>query len=272
MHHDWENSRYFREMGQVDPMLQELVRAAERNKGSPHQLRAELMLAAGRHFQASTVSLFHYLEESQQLIMRASTLSGELVDVQNDPRMSIWRLPFAAGPPGAWEYLTSQDRCILGEICANNPLVWPFSLEWHLSMGHRFGMCFALKRGQKGIGVLGFAFSRDVQETDLNLDYCAQLARYMVLVEIQLDIAASPPVSSLASGSLLTEREVEVLQRVDAGFSNKEIASQLGTSESTVKVHLRNVFAKLGVHSRTAALNRLRSFPAHSFPNDPKVV
>jgi DNA-binding CsgD family transcriptional regulator len=272
MQHDWEKSGYFRDLGKVDPMLQELVQAAETNKNSPERLRVELMLAAGRHFEASTVSLFHYLEETRQLVMRASTLAGAWVDVHSDPRMAVWREPFEVGPPGAWEYLTSQDRCILGEISASNPLVWPFSLPWHLSMGHRFGMCFALKRGEKGIGVLGFAFTRDVTEADLNWEYCAQLARYMVLADIQLEVAAKTDLSLLASRSLLTGRELEILQRVDAGFSNKEIASQLGMSESTVKVHLRNVFGKLGVHSRTGALNRLRSFTPGTQQNDPKVV
>ena len=51
----------------------------------------------------------------------------------------------------------------------------------------------------------------------------------------------------------MTARELEVLELVSKGLSNREIAAVLGCSETTAKWHLKNIMAKLDVTDRTEA-------------------
>ena len=51
----------------------------------------------------------------------------------------------------------------------------------------------------------------------------------------------------------LTDREVEILRRVTSGLTNRQLAVELGVSTRTIDAHLRSVYAKLGVKSRSAA-------------------
>jgi len=52
----------------------------------------------------------------------------------------------------------------------------------------------------------------------------------------------------------LTDREAEVLRLVARGLSNKEVARAIGRTSETVKIHLRNIYAKLGADDRTGAV------------------
>jgi LuxR family maltose regulon positive regulatory protein len=52
----------------------------------------------------------------------------------------------------------------------------------------------------------------------------------------------------------LSERELEVLQLIAAGLSNREIGQRLFITVGTVKVHTASIYGKLGVHSRTQAV------------------
>jgi DNA-binding NarL/FixJ family response regulator len=57
----------------------------------------------------------------------------------------------------------------------------------------------------------------------------------------------------------LTAREIDLLQLVADGLSNAEIADRLVLSERTVHAHLRSIFDKLAVNSRTAAAHAAAS-------------
>ncbi|HET9448072.1 MAG TPA: response regulator transcription factor [Steroidobacteraceae bacterium] len=66
--------------------------------------------------------------------------------------------------------------------------------------------------------------------------------------EIAIEIAEH------AADDALTEREIDVLRRVGAGLSNKQIALQLAISEGTVKAHMKSILPKLGARDRTHAV------------------
>ena len=57
----------------------------------------------------------------------------------------------------------------------------------------------------------------------------------------------------------LTEREMEVLEEIGSGNSNKMVADHLCISVATVKTHLINIYGKLGVNNRVAAINKYKS-------------
>ena len=54
----------------------------------------------------------------------------------------------------------------------------------------------------------------------------------------------------------LTPRELEVLEVLAEGLSNRAIAARLAISEHTVKFHVSSIFAKLGAENRTDAVRR----------------
>ncbi|OYW44086.1 MAG: helix-turn-helix transcriptional regulator [Sphingomonadales bacterium 12-68-11] len=56
----------------------------------------------------------------------------------------------------------------------------------------------------------------------------------------------------------LSPREIEVIERLAAGESNKEIARRLGISPNTVKTHVTRVYEKLGVQRRVQAIEKAR--------------
>lgn len=72
-----------------------------------------------------------------------------------------------------------------------------------------------------------------------------------VAAQVGVEATAQADVEPIRPASRLTAKQEEVLQLLRRGQSNKVIASQLGLSEATVKVHLRCIMRKLGVVNRT---------------------
>ena len=67
------------------------------------------------------------------------------------------------------------------------------------------------------------------------------------------DLMATEKIKNGYAG-LLTKRETEIMQLIAKGCTNKQIAAKLFISDETVKMHIKNIFRKLGTNNRIAAL------------------
>jgi DNA-binding NarL/FixJ family response regulator len=105
-------------------------------------------------------------------------------------------------------------------------------------------------------GVRGILL-RDM-DTDKLLTAARAVANGLVVVEPKLASALLPAMDSdqFTPDEPLTPREMEVLQRLAEGLTNKAIAQELGISEHTIKFHVNAIMGKLHAQSRTEAVVR----------------
>lgn len=96
---------------------------------------------------------------------------------------------------------------------------------------------------------------KDMEPEDLLSQIRAALAGSVVVSErLARRLDASLRHDPLRAAGDLTAREIEVLRMLVAGNSNKMIGVHLGITEGTVKVHVKNLFQKLGLRSRVEAV------------------
>ena len=88
-------------------------------------------------------------------------------------------------------------------------------------------------------------------------DVPAYYLRKLLAVLERDDLGVTTP-AGVELREALSERELEVLAMLAAGKSNRQIASELFIALSTVKTHIKNIYGKLGVHSRMQAVSRAR--------------
>lgn len=129
----------------------------------------------------------------------------------------------------------------------------------------------AVMRAALELGVLGFipkAYSPEVMLSAVRLVLAGGVyVPQMLLSGLPPGVAAAAPALAPRSEggttagatlaqlrSILTERQIEVLQLLSRGLPNKLIGRNLGISEGTVKIHLAAIFRALGVRNRTEAV------------------
>jgi len=89
---------------------------------------------------------------------------------------------------------------------------------------------------------------------DTARDALVETVRRVFAGETYLPPPIAAKLAERVSGAALSQREMEVLQRMATGKSNKEIGAELFISDGTVKTHVSSIFTKLDVVSRTEAI------------------
>lgn len=110
-----------------------------------------------------------------------------------------------------------------------------------------------LVQGALQAGAIGYLL-KNVAANELAGAIRAAHARKMTLSTEAAEALIQSHKSVIPPGNELTDRERDVLNLMVDGLNNNEIADKLVVSLSTVKFHIGNIFSKLGVNSRVAAV------------------
>jgi DNA-binding CsgD family transcriptional regulator/tetratricopeptide (TPR) repeat protein len=193
---------------------------------------------------------------------RAAGDTGSLSDAIAVGRMLLERARTAVEQKGLWH---SVDlRCWHAKAEAewsrlqgsSDPKAWLAAVE-AFSYGHVFEMArcrWRLAEALLGAGnrEQATATAQAAHQTAMRLGAePLQAALELLARRGRLDLGAGVPAERSLAG--LTPRELEVLRLLVEGRSNRQIAEQLFISGKTASVHVTNILAKLGVHSRLEA-------------------
>jgi len=102
-------------------------------------------------------------------------------------------------------------------------------------------------------GAIGYLL-KNVSGDELYQAICRAYTGRPTLAPEALQALIQPEEEASSLGKDLTRRELEVLALLVKGFSNPDIAERLVVSRATVKVHISNILAKLGVSNRAEAI------------------
>ncbi|HEY2378979.1 MAG TPA: LuxR C-terminal-related transcriptional regulator [Gemmatimonadaceae bacterium] len=186
------------------------------------------------------------------------TLFGQLPDLPADPWLqeaererlrsgaevwsrlrAFWRA--AAGRPAAL-----KGSPFLGEVLTPGRIQDSENIDWSVAGGH-VALCVSYSNAESSVRSRRSS-PRGTAGALLRLLLPALKAGVSMRLAQDQEVASAPSLARLG----LTRREAQVARLLARRATNREIAEQLGMSPHTVRHHVENVFAKLGVHSRRA--------------------
>src|SRR3954471_17380664 len=208
-------------------------------------MRRPITIVSARFEDLVSIGLQQLINEDTNLqLLDCDCELEDLEDVVERERPSVVLLNFGSLPNAAWVYQLHQSRPETRiVVLANRPT--PAEANQILS----FGATACISKETQG---------RDI----INAIHLA--SRGMRVLPRQT--ATPEPLERfdyLPEADILTAREAEVLQLLQEGLSNAQIAHALSIGIETVRTHARNIYRKLGISTRRDLARFSRQAPAH---------
>jgi len=208
-------------------------------------MRAPVTIVSARFEDLVAIGLHQLISEDTNLqLVEASVELEDLEDVLAERRPNVVLLNFGSLPNAAWVYQlhqSSPDTRIV--VLANRPT----AAESNQLLS--FGATACISKETQGRDIIN----------------AIHLASRGMRVLPRSTSAASDPAERfdyLPEADILTAREAEVLQLLQEGMTNAQIAHELSIGLETVRTHARNIYRKLGIKTR----RDLAKFARHPRP------
>ena len=204
-------------------------------------MRAPVTIVSARFEDLVAIGLHQLISEDTNLQLAETSVElEELEDVLAKRRPSVVLLNFGSLPNAAWVYQlhqSSPDTRIV--VLANRPT----AAESNQLLS--FGATACISKETQGRDIIN----------------AIHLASRGMRVLPRSTSAPSDPAERfdyLAEADILTAREAEVLQLLQEGLTNAQIAHELSIGLETVRTHARNIYRKLGIKTRRDLANFAR--------------
>lgn len=243
------------QLDRVQPIIEETLELCQRFGDVRNEVRAYINLAALYIIQKQYI-------EAGQLMLRAFPLA------QRSPSVRA-QILILLNLATVMYHLERVQLSVQIQACTDTFMRQMFPDEYTQTfaaqMQHNVDMFSAVlsaddynEAWEQGLSLsIQAAFERTARE----MEHLAQQANHSALPTPEMHQSATEQhnttigTTAYAGSSLaeLTPREQDILRLVAAGFSNRDIGERLHISERTVHAHIRSVYSKLGINSRSAA-------------------
>lgn len=207
-------------------------------------VKARVLIAAGEYERAAQLLAGEPAREPQRLV-----LSAKLALERSSPEQAL----------AALEQVTGESEAVHPSLQVE---AWLLTALANETLGHDEQCADALEHSLELAEQAPFraAFLSEPAATQrLLARHALRDSRHPALVEVLLDATAGAPRAVSEPAEPLTDSERRVLRYLPTMLSNAEIGAEIYVSRNTVKTHLRSIYRKLDVDSRSHAVERARS-------------